>query len=483
VCIAGGGAAGITLARRLASAGIGVVLLESGGRTLEERTQALYDGDIAGAPYFPLSFGRLRYLGGTTNHWTGWCRPLDPEDFARQPWVPHTGWPIDATELEPFYRLAQQTCELGPLEYSPEYWAKVTRQRLLPVDPDLVETAIWQFSPPTRFGDRYLPDLNRLEHLNVILHANLVDVETTRRGSRVERVRVKTLEGKQFFVRPGALVLALGAIENARVLLACDHGHPGGLGNENGVVGRFFMEHPHSTIGAVLASFGEQEARLYQDVFNLPDRAPPAVRAALVLPRHVLEREKLIGFSLALEPNVPYPPLGKALKDGVQELVTGVQRVSPQRLYQLYARMEQTPHKDSRIRLSSKRDSLGMRRAVLEWKVDALTRRTLNRGMEIFSAAFGKARLGRVYSFCHTRDLYRAGAWPDIMGGHHHMGTTRMGDDPETSVVDRNCRVHSVENLYIAGSSVFATSGFANPTLTIVALAHRLANHLAEAAP
>ncbi|MFC1642340.1 GMC family oxidoreductase [Myxococcota bacterium] len=155
-----------------------------------------------------------------------------------------------------------------------------------------------------------------------------------------------------------------------------------------------------------------------------------------------------------------------------------LQRSRASAYYQLYVRSEQPPDPESRITLSQARDPLGMRRPILNWHVGKRVHSTIGRGLELLAGAFGHARLGRVYSFLHAQDESRVGAWPEFAGGYHHMGTTRMGSDPAHSVVDRDCRVHGMENLYIAGSSVFTTAGFSNPTLTLLALALRLAKHL-----
>jgi choline dehydrogenase-like flavoprotein len=480
VCIAGGGAAGITLARRLIGSGIGVILLESGGHQLETDTQSLYQGETRGERYFALDVARLRYLGGTTNHWTGWCRPLDPTDFEERDWIPLSGWPLSYEELEPYYRAAQEVCEVGPLDYSAATWAKRTGLTLLPLSGELAETAIWQFSPPTRFGARYRDELEQAPNVETYLYANLVDIETNRKGTRVEQVRVARLDGESFFVRPEVLVLGLGAIENARVLLSSDQGHPGGLGNRHGVVGRYFAEHPHSVVGVLVGSFNREFGKLYTDVVNLPGQALPAVRAALTIPPERLRRHRLLGFSVALESEVRWPPLGKSLAAGVERLLVDLQRSRTVESYQLYLRSEQAPDPESRVTLSSERDRLGMRRVVLNWHVHQRERDSIRRGLELVSAAIGEAGLGRVYSFVHAEDEPRVGSWPEITGGYHHTGTTRMGTDPTHSVVNRNGRLHDVENLYVAGSSVFPTAGFANPTLTIVALALRLGDHLKE---
>ncbi len=481
VCIVGAGAAGIVLARRLAALGISSVLLEAGGPEREHETQDLYKGRIVGASYFELHHTRLRYFGGTTNHWTGWCRPLEPIDFEERPWIRHGRWPITHEEVARYYSGAQEICDLGPPDYSPEFWSRRTGQPLLPLDPELATTSIWQFSTPTRFAKKYREEIAESTHVDAYLHANVVDLEPDKRGSRIEQVRVRDLDGHEIFVRPRVLVLAAGAIENARLLLASTQGNPAGLGNRHDVVGRYFMEHPHANIGALLTTLPPHELELYDDIYRLgEDAPPPAVRGALTVPEDVMRREGLMGFSAALEPKLQYPPLGSELTSGVEQLMRDLQGVEPLRTYQLYLRCEQAPRPDSRVMLDEKRDALGMRRVALDWRVGADSFASMKRSMELVAAGVSRAGLGRIYSFFHTDDEPRAGAWPAYTGGHHHMGTTRMGSDPTVSVVDGDCRVHGVDNLYVAGSSVFTTGGFGNPTLTIVALALRLGDHLEQ---
>ncbi len=480
VCIVGAGAAGITLARALRGSGFSVVLLEAGGELLEADTQALYEGRNVGLPYYSLALTRLRYLGGTTNHWTGWCRPLDPIDFEVRSWVKDSGWPLTRAELDPHYAKAQAVAELGPFDYSPEQWAAREGKAVLPFDPAIASSALWQFSTPTRFGVRYREDLASARELQTILHANVVELETSSDGTRVTAVRAVTLEGRRVTVRPQVLVLALGAIENARLLLAGASGHPGGLGNRHDVVGRYFMEHPHANLGVLLTSASDADLALYRDVHRCQHRPPPAIRCALALPEERVREERLVGFSATLEERVESPPFGRELQASVAALARDLQRSRTHKTYQIFGRIEQVPNPASRVHLGSDRDRLGMRRLVLDWRLDGQAEGRLRRSIELVSAAVGAARLGRVYSFLHANDPTHRARWPEVIGGHHHMGTTRMGLDPRTSVVDRDLRVHGMENLYVASSSVFPTSGFSNPTLTILALTLRLGDHLRE---
>ena len=481
VCVVGSGAAGITTARALAGHGIECVLLEAGGLELEDDTQALYKGKNVGVPYFALHHTRLRYFGGSTNHWTGWCRPLDDIDFESRPWLPYADWPINGQDLAPYAVAAHEILELGPLDYAADSWSQRTKQPLLPLDPHLATTAIWQFSTPTRFLRRYLDEVADSSQIQAYLYANVVDIEPAPRGRRVERVRVKALDGHEIFVYPRVLVLATGAIENARLLLQSTTGHPRGIGNRHDVVGRYFIEHPHANVGVITTTLPPEQLALYHDIYRLYEHGPPAaVRGAIAVPPHVMRRERLLGFSAALEPKVNLPPLGQGLTLGVEQLMRDLQRAGPVRQLQLYMRSEQAPNPASRVFLRDERDALGMRRLALDWQLCDRSVASMRRSIEFAAAAVGKAGVGRVYSFFHAPDRVRGSAWPHFAGGHHHMGTTRMGVDPETSVVNSDCRLHDVENFYVAGSSVFSTGGFANPTLTIVKLALRLVDHLEQ---
>jgi len=162
ICIIGAGAAGITLARALKDSSIQICLLESGGLEPEAETQSLYEGDNTGFPYYPLNTARLRYFGGTTGHWGGCCWPLEDNEFRERDWVPYSGWPISRTDLDPYYPLAQETCEIGPFNYDPVYWSEESDRPLLPLDDSRVLTKVYQnSSPPTRFGTRYRDDIEK----------------------------------------------------------------------------------------------------------------------------------------------------------------------------------------------------------------------------------------------------------------------------------------------------------------------------------
>jgi choline dehydrogenase-like flavoprotein len=528
ICVVGAGAAGITLARELADRPLRVVVLESGGFTYDPVTQSLYEGERAGVPYFPLETARLRFFGGTTNHWGGLCRPFDGADFERRPWIPHSGWPIRKAELDPFYARAADVLNLAP-EFGLAYWRDRSPRPPLPLARSaLTRTAQIVPDGSLRLGATYRGDLERARNVTTYLHANVTELDTDEAGTTVSRVRVARLDGGAFSVSAGLFVLAAGGIENARLLLASDRRHGGGLGNGHDLVGRFFLEHPRFRAATFVPSDPQLPVGFYA-----PHGADGAqIQGYLALSDEVQRAEEVVDVQIRMEPEyvepferalespdvrsferlargapldefgrhvarvasdvttwrrfgVPAAPLPVPHPDVVSALAhsTRVDRTSlipallgdiagvgyaralgdaPVESLALVTRIESAPNPDSRVTLVRERDALGMRRVRLDWRLSEIDRRSAVRTVELLGAELGRGGLGRLR----------------LDGGWHHMGTTRMADDPKLGVADRDCRVHGVSNLFVAGSSVFPTAGSGTPTLTLVALALRLADHL-----
>ena len=251
VCVVGAGAAGITLARCLSNHGLSVCLIESGGFDFDDRTQSLYEGENLGMTYYPLVESRLRFLGGTTNIWGGRCVPLDPIDFRARAWVPHSGWPIDAQDLQSFYHRAHDDLELGEYAYGESMW-QAADGRPTAFGPDTFSTSFWRFDEiEERFGSKSCADICQSRLITLLLHANAVNIQASENGTRIEHIKISNLGNTTAIVQARHFVLACGAIENARLLLAANDVHPRGLGNEHDQVGRYFMEHPHGRLGTV----------------------------------------------------------------------------------------------------------------------------------------------------------------------------------------------------------------------------------------
>src|SRR5437870_4154142 len=244
LCIVGAGAAGISMALEWIGSRHKVLLLEGGGLDYEAAMQDLYHAESVGLPYSPLSAARLRYIAGTPGHCAGFCSTLDPIDFEKRAWVPHSAWPIRREDLDPFYARAQPLLELGPYEYRADDWQRRDPTLVpLPLDPRVMWTKMWPFGPPTRFGARYRAAVIGAPNVHLYTHANVCELEANESLGGIEGLRVRTLDGKELRARARYYVLACCSIQNARLLLASNRRTPAGLGNAYDLVGRFFMEH------------------------------------------------------------------------------------------------------------------------------------------------------------------------------------------------------------------------------------------------
>jgi len=475
VCIIGGGAVGITLAREFQDSEFRTILLESGGESMDADTQSLYQGKIVGHDYYRLDSSRLRFLGGTTNHWGGMCMPFDQIDFEYRPWVPHSGWPLDLSDLLPFYLRAHEVCELGAFNYDEPYWMRRRGKQRLPIEGGPIVPRIAQFSPPTRFGNRYREVLASRSSVTTYLHANVLELHTGPDGNLVHSASIGVLGGDRFTVRAKIFVLAAGAIENARIMLLSRDVADSGIGNQHDVVGRYFMERVNYRSGVFVAEDGDDWEPFFQkDVLTdcgvngylgtHPDwqRDSKVMNSSLHL--HATEAESL-GERASVALSAFWD---KSFGDGVVSA----------NFYNIWHDVEPVPNPESRVLLSDDIDELGQPKIQLDWRLTPeIEGRTIRKAVKEFAQEMGRQELGRV-----RMDMPdRGNDWSEtVVGSFHQMGTTRMHSDPRFGVADKNCKVHDIENLYVTGSSVFPTSGQANPTLTIVALALRLGDRIAE---
>ena len=500
LAIIGGGAAGITIAREMIGAGFNVTLIESGGFEFDPETQDLYEGESVGVDY-PLTSSRLRYFGGSTNHWGGWCRPLEPIDFEKRDWVPYSGWPLTREELDPFYVRACKVCEINSTAFDdPAAWkAKGTP---LPLAGDEVVTRFFLYSPPTRFGKRYRPDIERAKNIACYLHSNVMEIVAAENARSVDRLEIGTLSGIRFTVKPKVCVLATGGIENARLLLLSNSVEKAGLGNRHGVVGRFFMEHPHIPSPATfLVTDREFVAEWYRTYTRMEGaNGKTMIRGCLMFDEGYLRREKRLGTVMTFAPIRPVLAAPKPIPaDATEEERKAAERMAAEdEVYRgilglarsanssaapseeigwrlgVGCATEQQPNPASRITLSDEKDALGLPRTKLDWHLKKEDADNLRANIEAVGRAFGGWGEGRVQIHFPERD-----EWTEAEGwGNHHLGSTRMADDPKLGVADGNCQVHGISNLFIAGSSLYPTGATVNPTLTIVALALRLSDHL-----
>lgn len=299
ICIIGAGAAGITIAREFIGTSTKVALIESGGLAYDAKTQSLYEGSNIGIVTFNPEINRLRYFGGTTNHWAGHCRPLDNIDFEKRRWVPYSGWPISRSDLDPYYVRAQPIVGLGPYKYEDlEFWQKKVGSPKLEFDENRLNTVVYNQSPPTRFGQEYRQELKDAKNINVYLNANVLDIKTNDMATRVTSLNIACIDGPHFPLKASIFILATGGMENARILLLSNNVNPAGLGNDNDMVGRYFMDHLVVRPGADISFSGKPgDMSLYSSIHRAYKSEMFAVLAA---PEKLLRKEKLNNFRIHL---------------------------------------------------------------------------------------------------------------------------------------------------------------------------------------
>jgi choline dehydrogenase-like flavoprotein len=501
VCIVGSGPAGMTVATVLDRAGVRVCMVESGARPPDPADRDLAAGESVGHPY-DIEHSRMRAVGGNSNHWLDrvFCRPLDPIDFEARAAVAHSGWPISRVDLDPFYVEAHELLDLGPFRYEADDW-RAPRDLAYPFAADpRVKQVPYRLAPGDMFAG-ILDGLERSSNVTLLERSTAREVETAGAPHEVSGISVVRDGGRMVRIRARRYVIAGGGIENARLLLLSRGTRPNGLGNDADLVGRHFMEHIAVRAGLIVGTPGTplRAGRPTPTEFE-----GHAIRWSLGLAEDVRRREHLLNGIFWID------PLSRAAaSDGVasfQVVRAAIQRKPrpagiarqalralvgfpniartimenrsgkpPYRVLQMMSLLEQVPNPDSRVTLGEDRDRFGDPVARLDWRTTAMDHESAASSVRILDEAIrasGQAWIERRYG---------VNPLPDLMnGGNHHLGTTRMSTDPATGVVDPDGRVHGMANLYVAGSSVFPTGGYVNPTLTITALALRLGRHLVE---
>lgn len=527
LCIIGAGPAGIAIARSFMGTSTTVCLVEGGGLNGEDASQALYEGTTVGSSALDAGASRMRVFGGSCTLWGGGCIPLADTDLAPRDWVPDSGWPLQYADLAPWYEKARDFCRIDPGHgFGEGTFNGPTARAPLDLDPEVLQNFVFARSP-ILFGEAYRDDMRNAPNITLLLHANVLELDTDDNVRAVSKVRIGSVDGRRGVVRARHFVLAAGGIENARILLLSDSTAVGGIGNDQDLVGRYFMDHPSGTIGTVHSSKADTLARPYERTIGKV-RAPVASEIGLALPaqnRYRTLNARVHPF--AVEGEVPRgiralrevraalrPPtrdesalLEARLNAALQNGPGGVAIAPPQHLLLSAMRLgfhagdvlrafakkasdrpavqsdrvalvgffEQAPNRDSRITLGEKRDVLGLRRVSVDWRLTDLDRHTYRTMTVLSGDRLANACDGR---FEPAEWTVNPGVDAEVHSTAHHMGTTRMATDPTQGVVNTQGTVHGMANLHVAGSSVFPTGGWAFPTFTIVALSLRLAEHL-----
>ena len=523
VCIVGGGPAGLTLANRLRGSGRKIILLERGGlpgRPLgvgESETTADASSDFDAPPGVPPR------LGGGANEWIvrlPWMvrgvrmLPLSPTDLERRSWVPYSGWPLTWDELAPYWRRAHDELDLGPRGYDTAEWSEAGR-RPFDLEDFGFSTAMERFPRSSVFTKRIWNQLRSASDVDVVIHAPVGALEGD--ADHVERLEIDCGSRGRLTATANTFVLASGGVVNPSLLLTARAGR--GLPAGNAALGRYYTDHVRCYTG----TFTPCDPAVFSRA-GLYDFAstPNGVAMGKLVPTELLQRQHGLLNSAAMlipKPSVrvsrslqsvrglaaslrtrrfpqPRPGLGDISTaawhlarlapemsfrqrrfpphvDAGWSSLTGVERRFSSFLVE--HQVEQAPDPGNGLQLSGGFDSSGRLDTTLTWRWSDLDVASIESTQQLVGRAFAESGLG---SFEPTRWEER----PELTtpgGAFHPTGMTRMGASERSSVVDENAKVHGVDNLFVAGSSVFPTGGYANPTLTLLALTIRLADHLA----
>lgn len=535
MCIVGGGAAAISLALGYVKSGRSVILVPGGGPHQTAFCIDLYRGKVdPPGSHEPLEENRLRMWGGTTTVWGGRCVPFDPIDFEARPWVPGSGWPIGRDELKDYIAQANELSEAGEADFDARSVFPETQTELLRGfdDENIATWPLERWSIPTDYSKRYGPDLEAASNLRVLLHANATHLQMDSSGTTLRHVKAACRPGKVFQINAKSTVIACGALENARLLLASRDILTEGIGNKHDLVGRYYQSHCFGVCGyAILKDpskdfiydFEKDQAGVYcrrrfwltpeaQKKHQVSNVVGFFVRAVSGESEHrnamvslVLLVKTLLGGAkkgpkrlfqiVRAQRRELLTHLGIVLKDGpsiFRQLAAVVHTryfqkrrlpmVLPSKnanFFPLFFQTEHAPLWGSRVMLDdSSVDDFGMPRLEVNIRFSEVDYRTIRTFVSLFKQRIEELGIGTFYLTEKDKEYLAHPERRSFNSNAHHIGTTRMAVTADAGVVDVNCKVHGVENLYIAGSSVFPTSSHANPTLMIIALALRLADHL-----
>ncbi|MHB8302576.1 MAG: GMC oxidoreductase [Acidobacteriaceae bacterium] len=504
VCIVGAGAAGIVLAAELVRQGKRVLLLESGGRELEENVQRLNACEKIGHPQKAPHPGRFRVLGGTTTRWGGQILEMQAQDFELHAGVPGSGWPMPKSTLQPYYQRALHAEGVAPvLQTDEEVW-----QQMGTAMPDFGQGLVPYFTrwcPETNFARLYR-DMLASPNLCVVLHATVCALLLDADGSTISGVRCRNLPGNECVFHAESYVLCLGMVETVNLLLQPLEGGQIAPWQKNAWLGRHVQSHIDYNAARVVPLDRKRLEQVFPNVYLKGRKYHPKLRVTA-------ERQREEG-TLNIAGAVAFISLGGVEEDvrqmktaarnllrgnwsavGLRDTLPALRRLPillrlgysfyvshraywPKDVtYWLRVHCEQEPLSASNIALSPERDALGMFRTRIDWQVSPLEWKTILRFTEMAQNTLQAAGLAtlELQPELALEDGYRSVTFDD---SYHWMGGTRMAASATDGVVDTDLKLHGARNIYVCSASVYPTSGFANPVHTLLALALRLADHL-----
>jgi len=483
IVIVGAGAAGITIACEFEKIGLNAILIESGDFNPDSETQNLYKGFVDSTspnslPHEPIDKYRARFFGGTTNWWGGACLPYDEIDFLKKTVTSNSGWPISRESLDQYYSRANEYFGINLVDFNLPPKSKLGSREVIDglSSSSIFKTKYWLLKEnKVNFGKKYKNKLKNSKNIKILLNANVISLE--QKNESIEHLIVKTINNKKFTVRGKKIILAMGGLEIPRILLASKSHSRNGVGNNFDLVGRFYSPHVNATHGILILNPKVKVDRkyeklskgiLYRKFISLSDD---------YIKKGYMNCKILLESIDTVEKN--------ELTEHVYKLfhpMTGINEIYNKILdkknfaFALNGAFDQVPNYDSGIKLSKEKDVLGTPKIILKHAITEQDKKAYSDFYKLLAITVGSYGLGR---FCYDKSMrYLFKYIEGYHGASHHTGMTRMAIKPSEGVVDVNCKVFGLSNLYISSASIFPTASHANPTYTIVALSIRLAEHL-----
>lgn len=533
VCVIGAGPAGTTLTREFLGTSISVSLLESGGDKAEEQIYDLSKGELSGELYEVLESTHLRQVGGTANNWIlqmtddqyGYrYTPFEEIDFEARDGIPHSGWPIKKKDLDPYYARVHDVCEIGPYDYSAAF-GKTDKHQPLPLPEGKAINGIFHFGPTKKFTNDFPSQFVESSNITLYTHSTVIELIVSEDGKTVEKALVRTFNGNEIYFKAKQFIIAANALQTPRLLLNSKSlHHPQGIGNQYDNVGRYYMDHNLVPLG----NFVPHDPKLINKMgfYDMQNVHGVTVLGKIMLAPEIMREQKLSNIVFMLFPmawsqadmdamnsaaelkfmfmfsikRLPFAILKhipnlwkgkKRLTRAIYEyfrygvpILLGLGRGGWSRIennekkygsLELLTLVEQTPNPNNRVTLIEDNDQLGCPRIKVHYIFSDKDLESVACAQKIIGEALEETGLGSYQPPKKPMDSIRK-----LTGAHHMMGTARMSDSPERGVVDKDCKVFGVDNLYVAGSATFTTGSYVNPTLTNLALSIRVADKVKE---
>jgi hypothetical protein len=449
VIIIGSGPAGISIALELEKKKIKCLVIEAGDQKYNHLSQQNYKGEIVGDQISNLTHCRLRQFGGTSGHWGGWAKPLEEYDFKN--------WNIKKTDLSKY---SNETCKILNIK-------NIFNKSKLNDNFNQIQ---FQYSK-VRFAKKFKSNIQKSKYIHLILNTQLSHFVGK---NKITESLVCFSNNKKYILKAKYFILACGGIENSRILLWTKEKNSSFI-NPALPIGKYWMTHPW-----ILAGVGILKKRKIKSFLKneFIDEEGPLHFAST---KELIKEKKIFSGAIymnAQEDTKIYKEVIKDILCIAPELGKKIARKvlkKDLKCGNIFMNLEEEANTSNQITLHKNlKDNVNMPITKLYYKKSRSTLITAKTILEEFGNMCRKLDLGRI---AIKDEIYNLNSYENL-GAHHHMGGTRMGADKNTSVVDNNLKVHDNQNLFIAGSSVFSSSGYSNPTYTIIQLSLRLADEI-----